>query len=79
MQRTTFGGDIKFKQECIPVGCVPSAAVAAGRGVSQHALGRERGVCPGGVCLGVSTQGVSAGGMSAQGVSAHGDLLDTPL
>ena len=30
----------KFKQECIPVGCVPSAAVA---------VLREGGVCPGGV------------------------------
>ena len=39
-------------QECIPVGCVPSAAVAVGGGgVSQHALGR-----------GVSAQGVSTQG-----------------
>ena len=33
--------DLIKKQECIPVGCVPSAAVAF--------LG---GVCPGGVCQG---------------------------
>ena len=34
-----------IEQECIRVGCVPSAAVAAGGGaVSQHALGRGRGV-----------------------------------
>ena len=31
-------------QECIPVGCIPSAAVAVGGG---------RGVLPGGVCPGV--------------------------
>ena len=48
--------DIKG-QECIPVGCIPSAAVTAGEGgVSQHALsrvvcvsactGRGGGVCP---------------------------------
>ena len=47
----------KLKQECIAVGCVPSAAVAIGwgGGVSQHALSREvyssmhwagGGVCP---------------------------------
>ena len=32
------------QQECIPVGCIPSAAVpvggGGGRGVSEHALGR---------------------------------------
>ena len=31
------------EQECIPVRCIPSTAVAAGGGVSQHALGM--GVC----------------------------------
>ena len=41
------------KQECIPVGCVPCAAVTWGRGVSQHALGR-----------GVSDRGVFAQGVS---------------
>ena len=41
---------IDVKQECIPVGCVPSAAVAGGQGD----------VCPGGgVCSGGSAQGVS--------------------
>ena len=60
--------EIVIKQECIPVGCVPSAAVTvSGGGV----------VCLGGVCLGVSTQGVclprregeevyQVGGVSAQ-------------
>ena len=33
------------KQECIPVGCVPSAAVAVGRGVCPGGGG----VCPGGI------------------------------
>ena len=48
----------KFKQECIPVGCVLSAAVAVcwvGGG----------GVCRGSVCLGVSAWGGSAQGVSA--------------
>ena len=58
-----FINKIRWDQECIPVGCVPSAAVAAGGmypsvhwqgGVSQHALGS--GVCipactrQGGIC-----------------------------
>ena len=55
------------QQECIPVGYVPSAAVAVSRGGG--------GVCPGVVsvqgreCLlrGVSIQGVTAQGVSAQG------------
>ena len=41
---------IDVKQECIPVGCVPSAAVAGGQ---EDVSAREgvcvRGVCPGGV------------------------------
>ena len=36
-------------QECFPVGCVPSAAVAVWWGVSAHG-----GVCLGGICLGRS-------------------------
>ena len=36
-----------FKQECIPVGCVLSAAVVGGVYPSMHWAG---GVCPGGVC-----------------------------
>ena len=36
---------INYKQECIPVGCIPSVAVAVG-GVSA------RGLPAGGVCLG---------------------------
>ena len=43
-----------MEQECIPVGCVPSAAVTAG-GVSQHALGR--GCIPACIGQGVSVQG----------------------
>ena len=49
-----------YKQEYIPLGCVPSAAVA---------------VCPGGLLgrgalpRGVSAQGCLPGGVSAQGVS----------
>ena len=38
-----------FMQECFPVGCVPSAAVAVWWGVSAHG-----GVCLGGICLGRS-------------------------
>ena len=59
------------KQECIPVGCVPSAAVAS---VGGGGVWPEGDVWPGegGVCLprGASDQG----GMSAQGVSAQGDV-----
>ena len=66
-----------LKQECIPVGCVPSAAVAVcwGGGVSaQWGVCLEGGVCPGG-CLprGVSVRGCMprAGGVSTWGVSAQ--------
>ena len=63
----------QMKQECIPVGCVPSAAVPVEGGcilactghercVSQHALGREG--CVSQLALG---RGVSAQGVSAQG------------
>ena len=60
-----------MKQECIPVGCVPSAAVAVcwgglpgGRclpgGVSAWVvcMSAQRGVCPGG--MGVCARGMSA-------------------
>ena len=69
-----------FQYECIPVGCVQSAAVAArgvypsmhwaGVCVSQHALGK--GCLPGGVCPGVGCLpgGRLPGGVSAWGVSA---------
>ena len=71
------------RQECIPVGCVPSAAVA----VCWEGGICPRGVCPGGgVCLprgwclpgrGVSAQGEGCvcpgGGMSAQGVVSAGE------
>ena len=38
----------QYAQECIPVGCVLSAAVAAGRGVSTRGVGVSAwgGVCP---------------------------------
>ena len=58
-------------QECIPVGCVPSAAVVICWGVSVR----------GGVCRGVSAQegclpkrGVCLRGVSAWGVSAWGGI-----
>ena len=56
------------KQQCIPVGCVPSAAVAmsiparTGHYVSQHTLGRwgvgglMGGVCPGWECFPARTE-----------------------
>ena len=65
------------KQECIPVGCVPSAAVTV---VSQHALGRGKmGVYTSmhweGVCISACTgQGVSARGVSAGVVCPGGHL-----
>ena len=56
-----------LKQECIPVGCVPSAAVTVSRGGGVSALG---GVCSGG-CLFLG--GVcSGGGCLLLGVSALG-------
>ena len=74
------------EQECITVGCVPSAAVAVG---GMSALG---GVCLWGcpprecVCLGVSAWGVSArgevvypGGVYPVGVSAQGDVSQHAL
>ena len=58
------------KQECIPVGCVPSAAVAISGGVSAW------GCLPRGVS---ARWGVCLGGLSAQrGVSQH-ELGQTPL
>ena len=71
------------KQECIPVGCIPSAAVAISWGVS--ALGGVcswggvcflGGVCSGGVYSGeVSTpRGVYSGGCLLWGVSAPGGM-----
>ena len=58
--------EVSFKQECIPVGCVPSAAVAIGGGSAPvHAE-----ILPGGVCP-------SACWDTAQGVSApvHAEIL----
>ena len=61
------------KQECIPVGCVLSAAVAVCLGVCLPRGVSAWGCLPSG-CLprGVSAKGVSVWGMSAQGdVSQH--------
>ena len=64
--------EISIKQECILVGCVPSAAVA----VSWGCLPSPGGVLPSGGCflLGVlPSQGVSAPrGSASRGVSAPG-------
>ena len=60
-----------YMQECIPVGCVPPAAVAVRGGVSAQEGYLPRGVSTqAGVCLGVSAQG----GVSAQVVSAQGGV-----
>ena len=63
-----------FKQECIPVGCVPSAAVAVSRGEGVSALGGGcllgGGVCSRGCLLlgGVCSRGwVCSGEVSAPG------------
>ena len=70
-----------FKQECIPVGCVPPAryrtGVSLSRGVSvRGSLSRgslSGGLCLGGLCLG----GVSGqGGLCLGGVSVQGGLPD---
>ena len=58
--------DFFFKQECIPVGCVPPAAVAVSR--RRGCLLRGLGVCSRGVC----SRGVSAPG---GGVCSGGCLL----
>ena len=50
---------LTYKQECIPVGCVPSAAVAAGEGGMYPSMYWAGGVCPGSVCPGGSAWGVS--------------------
>ena len=66
------------KQEKIPVGCVPSAAVAIGGGVSAQG----EGVCPGRVS---AQEGGLPGGVSAQGVISPGVCIpacteaDTPV
>ena len=63
-----------MKQECIPVGCVPSAAVAAGGGgvgvyPSMHWTG---GCLPGGICLGAVLPGGGCGCVYPGGVAARG-------
>ena len=67
--------DLVMKQECIPVGCLPSTAVAVCWGVCLEGQCMLRGVSAR-RCLpkGVSAQGVSSQGVSAQGggVSARG-------
>ena len=80
-----------MQQECIPVGCVPSGAVADGVGgrVSQHALGRGMcipacigqgvvcpGYLPGSVCPGGC---LATGDVSAGGVSAQGGVCHPPV
>ena len=79
----------KSKQECIPVGCIPSAAMAARMGCIPVCTGQggclprarlPRGVYPegysqGGVCPG----GVCPGGVSAWGLSAKGRYLPHTL
>ena len=59
---------MKIKQECIPVKCIPSAAVAICWGV---------GVCLGGVCPGASAWGHLSGGVClwGGGVFAQGGCL----
>ena len=58
-----------LKQECIPVGCVPSAAVAFGEG---GCVPGEGGL-PGGVCLGrLSAYGVCLWGVCPRGVCPGG-------
>ena len=61
------------KQECIPVGCVPSATVAAGEGVVSAPGGvwETGGVCPMGVC--------PAGGGSAPGGICPGGGVSAPM
>ena len=56
------------KQECIPVACVPSAAVAVCLG----------GVYPGGAKVCPGGEGLLRG-VSAQGVSTWGWVSSTPL
>ena len=75
----------QVEQESIPVGSVPSAAVAVclwglPGGCLLGWVSAQGHVCPGGVsahggvCPLVSAQGVSAWGVSAQGVSAQGGV-----
>ena len=67
-------------QEYIPVGSVPSAAVAP-REVSQHAMGggyvSKHALDRGCLLRGVSAQRVSAWGVSAEGDVCPSACLDT--
>ena len=80
-------------QECIPVGCVPFAAVAAGRGgrcipiCTGQGVSAQGGVCPGGVSggrgvcqgVGVCLGGVyPGGGCLPGGVFPEGCLPHSP-
>ena len=74
----TFSEKFSQKQECIPVGCVPSAAVAVALGVSAlgglSAFGWGGGVCSWEGCL--LLRGVcSLGGVCCWGVSVLGGCL----
>ena len=67
------------KQECIPVGCVPSTAVAVGWVCLGGGVCLPKAVC---VCLGgVSALGVSAWGCLPEGVHLPpvDRILDTRL
>ena len=62
--KTAISSNNWYPQECIPVGCVPSAAVAVCEGGDVWPGGcLLAGICPGG-CL----PGMSAHGVSTQGV-----------
>ena len=77
VQYLLFSAKNIVKQECIPVGCVLSAAVAVGGGgsaggMSAQGVFAQGDVCPGGVYRG---GGICLGVVSAQGVFARGSLL----
>ena len=63
--------NVNLQQDCIPVGCVQSAAVAVGRGGRVSARRGIRGVC---LPMGVSAHGgcLPMGGVCPWGVSAQG-------
>ena len=67
LPQTSFAGG-KKRKECIPVGCVPTAPVAATRCQSRE-----------GLCLGMGGGGLSRGGVSVGGVYRQGGSLFPPL
>ena len=66
LPQTSFAGG-KKRKECIPVGCAPTAPVAATRCQSRE-----------GLCLGMGGGGLSRGGVSVGGVYRQGGGLSTP-